>query len=362
MNHPVIAVALSGGVDSLVSGFLLKQKYKHVFGIHFVTGYEHPPADIDTLKKQLDLPIYVIDLSKQFEQKVVQYLVQTYLSGKTPNPCLICNRDVKFGELLNAAKSLGADYLATGHYAVVVNSISFPGKTIPHAFLEKGKDPVKDQSYFLSLLSEQQLNNIIFPLAGMLKQDVKALAKSVGIEPVQSKESQDICFIRNRHLSDFILEKQHQKPESGPIVDMTGKTVGRHQGLHQFTIGQRRGINCPASEPYYVKKIDISANRLIVCFKKDLSTSTLDVEQINWNDLRQGKIENIVTKIRYAHKGARSTLILNGPVPNHTDSGHADTANPEGIVMFDTPQNAVTPGQGAVFYDENRVLGAGIIK
>ncbi len=367
MNQPVIAVALSGGVDSLVSGYLLKQKYKHVFGIHFITGYEEPPADIEALEQQLDLPIHVIDLSKQFEQKVVQYLVQTYMSGKTPNPCLICNRDIKFGELLKAAQSLGADYLATGHYAVIVNALSFPDRAIPRAYLEKGRDPIKDQSYFLSLLSGQQLEKIIFPLAGMLKQDVKALAESVGIAPVQSKESQDICFIGSKHLSDFILKKQQRKPEPGPIVDMTGKIVGRHQGLHQFTIGQRRGINCPASEPYYVKKIDIFKNKLMVCFKKDLSASTLDVEQISWNDPRQGKIENIVTKIRYAHKGAASTLILNGPVPRHADSGHPDIDppdmdKPEGTVIFDTPQNAVTPGQGAVFYDGNRVLGAGIIK
>ncbi|MFH2058065.1 MAG: tRNA 2-thiouridine(34) synthase MnmA [Pseudomonadota bacterium] len=347
MKHPVVAIALSGGVDSLVSGYLLKQKYKHIFGIHFITGYEREPTDLVKLEHQLGFDIHTIDLSFQFEKQVVQYIVKTYLLGKTPNPCLICNREIKFGELLNYARAMGADYLATGHYATIVNPVSFPDQNILHNYLEKGKDQIKDQSYFLSLLTEQQLEHIIFPLAGMIKQDVKALAKSVGISPIQPSESQDICFIHDNNLAQFILQKEQIQPEPGPIIDIQGKIVGRHNGLHQFTIGQRRGINCPSTEPYYVQKIDMAANQLVVCFKKDLSTQIMMVDKINWNSSLSGTIDNITTKIRYAHKGALSTLTLDKNF---------------GRVIFNQPQNAVTPGQGAVFYKENRVLGAGIIQ
>ncbi|MBU8910122.1 MAG: tRNA 2-thiouridine(34) synthase MnmA, partial [Desulfobacterales bacterium] len=194
MRNPVIAVALSGGVDSLVSGYLLKRKYKHVFGIHFTTGYEKRPVDIVRLEKLLGFPVTGIDLSKIFEKKIIQYFVRTYLEGKTPNPCIVCNKEIKFGELLRCAQSMGGDFLATGHYATIINPISFPDKKISRCYLEKGSDPLKDQSYFLSLLAADQLEKIIFPLAGMAKKDVKQFAKSNHLTPIHSSESQDICF------------------------------------------------------------------------------------------------------------------------------------------------------------------------
>lgn len=347
MKHPVIAVALSGGVDSLVSGYLLKQKYKHVFGIHFKTGYEKDATDLTMLENQLGIPVTCIDLSKKFEEKVIQYFINTYLQGKTPNPCVICNKEIKFGELLKCSQDMGADYLATGHYATIVNPISFPDQEISSCYLKKGADPLKDQSYFLSMLSENQLEKIIFPLAGMVKEDVKRLAVSKGIAPSLPSESQDICFIHDNNFSGFILEKQAMTPQQGNIVDYTGKIVGRHNGLHQFTIGQRRGINCPATEPYYVKQIDIKNNILHVCFKKDLSEKKMHVDNLCWNYSGHNPILDIITKIRYSHKGAVSTLTLNGS---------------SGKVVFEEPQNAITPGQAAVFYKEKRVLGAGIIQ
>ena len=347
MKNPVIAVALSGGVDSLVSGYLLKLKYKHVFGIHFTTGYEKEPANLSLLEKQLKFPVTSIDLSETFEKKVVQYFIQTYLEGKTPNPCIICNKKIKFGALLKHAQNMGADFLATGHYATIINPISFPDKNISHCYLEKGTDPLKDQSYFLSLLSEKQLEKIIFPLAGMVKKDVKQFAESKHIRPAHPSESQDICFIHDNNFPRFILEKQGICPQHGDIVDMNKKIVGRHKGLHKFTIGQRRGINCPASEPYYVKHIDIKNNVLKVCFKNDLSGQKFTVAQINWNFSDQKIIPDIITKIRYSHKGAISTLTLKGSL---------------GEVVFNKPQNAITPGQAAVFYKDTRVLGAGIIQ
>ncbi|MBU1340288.1 MAG: tRNA 2-thiouridine(34) synthase MnmA [Proteobacteria bacterium] len=347
MKHPVVAVALSGGVDSLVSGYLLKQKFKHVFGIHFTTGYEKEPASVELLEKQLGFPVTIVDLSKTFEKKVVHYFIQTYLEGKTPNPCIICNKEIKFGELLQHALNMGADFLATGHYATIVNPLSSPDKTICQCYLEKGSDPLKDQSYFLSLLSCDQLEKIIFPLAGMTKKEVKKLAESNRIAPTHPSESQDICFIQDNNFSRFIIDKQGLLPKHGNIIDMDGRILGQHTGLHQFTVGQRRGINCPAGEPYYVKHIDIQNNVLRVCFKKDLSADKLTIAHINWNFSDQTVIPDIITKIRYSHKGALSTLTLNGL---------------EGQVVFDEPQNAITPGQAAVFYKDKRVLGAGIIQ
>ncbi len=358
MNDPVVAIALSGGVDSLVSGFLIKKKYKKVFGIHFTTGYEKRPVNAKDLEKQLGFPVHTVDLSQIFEAQVVQYFISTYLKGKTPNPCVICNQKIKFKALWEKARALGANAIATGHYATIVNSLSFPHENISQPFLAKGADPVKDQSYFLSMLKPDQMERIIFPLAGFTKSRVKAMAKENNLTPITPGESQDICFIPDKDFSQFIVEKNNLTPASGNIVDIHGKKVGTHKGLHTFTIGQRRGINCPASEPYYVQHIDLSNNTLKVCFKKDLAQKQMQVEKIVWNypltDLTNNngtretpEILNVTTKIRYSHKGAVAKL-----------TPHNDLCN----VVFEEPQFAVTPGQAAVFYKDDRVLGAGIIK
>lgn len=177
MAPPVVAVALSGGVDSLVAGYLIKQAHKNVFGIHFTTGFEKISVDVNALELQLGFPVHTIDLSQVFEQEVVAYFMNTYLEGRTPNPCVVCNQKIKFGALLNEARALGADALATGHYATIVNPLSFPDRNISNSWLEKGADPLKDQSYFLSMLSADQLEQILLPLAGYSKLQVKAVAK-----------------------------------------------------------------------------------------------------------------------------------------------------------------------------------------
>ena len=361
-KNNVVAVALSGGVDSLVSGYLLKKEYKHVFGVHFTTGYEKECMDLTGLEKQLGFPVNHVDLSKEFEKNVVQYFIDTYLQGKTPNPCLICNKKIKFGALLEHAQNMGADYLATGHYASVVNQICSPvsdsglsqDNGMNDCYLEKGKDLLKDQSYFLSMLSKSQLAKIIFPLAQMSKKSVKQFAESRNIKPLHKKESQDICFIYQNRFPEFIQEKCNIIPEPGDILNTDNKIVGHHQGLHKFTIGQRRGINCPAKEPYYVQNIDIKNNILRVCFKKDLAQQKLKFADIVWNgssdlELSHEKtiIKDIITKIRYSHKGGLSTLSLNKDY---------------GELVFDQPQNAITPGQAAVFYKDTRIIGAGIIQ
>ena len=347
MPSPVVAIALSGGVDSLVSGFLIKKAHKNVFGIHFTTGYETTPIDVNALEKQLGFQVFAIDLSSVFEKKVVQYFMSTYLEGKTPNPCLICNRQIKFGALLDKAFALGADAIATGHYATIVNPLSFPNQNISNSWLEKSADPLKDQSYFLALLEPHQLDKIILPLAGYTKTQVKALAKENNLIPTTPGESQDICFIHDTGFSQFIIKKKGIIPKPGNIKDIHGKTVGTHKGLHAFTIGQRRGLNCPASEPYYVQHIDLATNTLVVCFKQDLAQTKMQVENIVWNYPDHQEISTMTTKIRYSHQGAISHIVRDGSA---------------GQVIFDLPQLAITPGQAAVFYEENRVLGAGIIQ
>ncbi|MCG8635205.1 MAG: tRNA 2-thiouridine(34) synthase MnmA [Desulfobacterales bacterium] len=347
MGSPVVAIALSGGVDSLVSGFLIKQAYKEVFGIHFTTGYETRPVDTKALETQLGFPVHTMDMSQIFEQEVVDYFISTYMAGKTPNPCLICNEKIKFGALLSHAVKLGADALATGHYATIVNRFSRPDLPPGAAWLEKGADPKKDQSYFLSRLRSDQLDRLIFPLATTTKTKVKEIARKHGLVPSVPSESQDICFIHETSFAGFINRKKGLDPSPGNIVDADGKIVGTHKGLHTFTVGQRRGINVPAPEPYYVRRINMADNTLEVCFKKDLGRSEMDVDDIIWNYSDKTKILNLTTKIRYAHQGADSTLTRKGT---------------KGHVHFNTPQNAITPGQGAVFYMGNRVLGAGIIQ
>ena len=302
--------------------------------------------DLENLEGQLGFPITRIDLSEEFERTIVRYFVDTYMDGKTPNPCLYCNQEIKFGLLLEHAQRLGADYLATGHYATIVNSIS-ANRPVPQPWLEKGTDPKKDQSYFLSRLTPKQLDRVIFPLAGFTKSRVKALAKENGLSPLTQGESQDICFIPDQSFSDFILKKLPEPPKPGPIKDISGKVVGQHKGLHAFTIGQRRGINCPAAEPYYVKKIDVKTNTLVVCFKKDLGDRHMGVGNLRWNISLPPDPMVLETKIRYNHPGAMASVSI-----------EKDRA----LVEFQEPQFAVTPGQAAVFYQDNRVVGSGIIQ
>lgn len=346
MNQPSVAVALSGGVDSLVSGHLLKQQFSRIFGIHFITGYETRMVNLEGLKQQLGFDIFTLDLSGRFEKEVVKYFVTTYLKGKTPNPCLVCNQKIKFGALLAEARRLGADFLATGHYATVVNRATFPDRHLTAPWLEKGEDPRKDQSYFLSRLTPEQLDRVIFPLAGTNKDAVKDIAAREGLRPEHPSESQDICFIHDS-FSRFIIQKKGLTPQKGPIRDLSGKRVGTHKGLHTFTVGQRRGINCPASEPYYVHTIDLAHNTLHVCFKQDLARSDMGVDDIIWNDSDTSGIQEVTTKIRYSHQGAASRL---------------ERKRTRGRVIFEIPQNAVTPGQAAVFYKGTRVAGSGIIQ
>ncbi|RJP80662.1 MAG: tRNA 2-thiouridine(34) synthase MnmA [Desulfobacteraceae bacterium] len=354
---PRTAVAISGGVDSLTAALLLKQNGHDVMGVHFITGFEtrfmnqqdrktrhphhHPVVDkMKIMEDQLGIPISVLDCRKEFQEHVVQYFITSYLEGRTPNPCLVCNSRIKFDILLQYAKSLGAERLATGHY--VQKHMDHDGT----AHLLKGDDPRKDQSYFLAFLSQEQLMDACFPLGSMHKANVIKIAEENGLKPVTHKESQDICFIHGNSYVDFFQDRNILfRP--GMIIDKHGKTIGKHNGLHHFTIGQRRGINCPAPNPYYVLQLDTTNNRLIVGEIEDLFSSVCKAENINWIIKPSSFPITCSVKIRYHHKPAPATIT--------EDDLNAAT------ISFQTPQLSVTPGQGAVFYIGNEVIGGGWI-
>lgn len=336
-----IAIAVSGGIDSLVAAYLLKKSHGDLIGIHFSTGYENQPGNILALEDQLRIPIHQIDLGDEFQEKVIDYFTAAYLQGITPNPCLVCNRHIKFGSLMKAARDLGADCLATGHYAGIRR---IPGNA---PALVKGLDPLKEQSYFLSMLTGEQLKHSMFPLADLTKAQVRQIALEQGLVPNDKKESQDICFMHNRSVDEFISARSGYKPRPGDIVLTDGTCIGKHTGLVGFTIGQRRGINCPGPRPYYVAALDTKANRLVVGFKEDLLKQSLVAANLHFPAPIPDNPVRVTTKIRYSHPGAPSLLTV---------------ANGTARVLFDQPQNAVTPGQAAVFYDGDRVLGAGIIQ
>jgi len=347
-----IAIALSGGVDSLVTAHILKSKGYDIIGVHFLTGYEPPSPDpslnknytdqlIAYLESSLGIEVLAYDCRGYFQEQVVDYFVGTYQAGKTPNPCIKCNPAIKFGVLLDKARQLGADHLATGHYA----GIKKGADGIYH--LLKGFDSTKDQSYFLSRLSQNQLSRALFPLSGFTKDKTRQYAKENGLIPFTKTESQDICFITKNNYSDFLEKQKGFKSNPGPIEDIDGNVIGKHSGLHNYTIGQRRGINCPASEAYYVVKINVAKNCLIVGSKETLFKNACLVKDINWIQRSPDNPLKLHTRIRYRHKEVPSTLI---PVDNQTAR-----------VEFEMPQSSITPGQAAVFYKEDEILGGGWI-
>ncbi len=349
---PITAVAISGGVDSLMTACLLKEQGHQVFGIHFITGFEtdscfiqgrtesdqHP---IFGIGNQLSIPVEIVDIRSEFQANIVDYFTRTYQRGQTPNPCMRCNPTIKFGIILSLAQRRGAQKLATGHYAVIKKDHT--GSY--HLF--KGEDRRKEQSYFLARLTADQLACALFPLGTMRKAQIKAMAAQRGLHPVTRGESQDVCFIRDNSYGGFLKNQDGFKPQPGLIEDMSGKIIGQHEGLHLFTIGQRRGINCPAAASYYVIRLDVQRNRLIVGAKQDLLSSECRVDRINWIGDAPESPKELYVRVRYRSQEVAATIL---PVEK-------DTA----VVRFKAPQAAITPGQGAVFYRGDEVLGGGWI-
>ena len=348
-----VAVALSGGVDSTVAAALLKKANCCVIGLFFQTGHEGPPGLASASKPgdrpemwaqkaadQVGIPLEVIDCSQLFQKEVVGYFIDAYRSGQTPNPCIICNQRIKFGFILERAMALGASILATGHYVRTGQG------TNGQPCLLKGVDQAKEQSYFLAFLTQKQLGQAAFPLGNYTKTQVREIAKACGLVNVRRRESQELCFIKGPSYTHFLFNLEGFSSKRGAIVDTKGDVLGHHQGLHAYTIGQRRGIGISGPEPYYVLRLDRKENRLLIGTKSELAASECTVTHIHWIDVQfPQKAIPVKTRIRYRHREAASILT---PIGDN-----------KAIVRFFQPQYAITPGQAAVFYQGDRVLGGG---
>lgn len=364
MGKTRVAVAMSGGVDSSVAAALLQKQGYEVIGLTMqlwpreqITESETSCCGIGAVEDakrvaaKLSIPHYVVNCRELFEKKVIIPFCRQYLSGQTPNPCIRCNDLIKFDYLLKKAKSLGAQYLATGHYA----QIKYDRKTKRYHLL-KGKDAKKDQSYFLYTMTQQQLAHILFPLGIYTKDRVRALARGWGLATADRPESQEICFIPDNDYHRFLKTRlpagkagMQTEVKPGLITDSSGKVLGTHQGIAFYTIGQRKGLGIAAAYPLYVKTIDQKRNMLVIAPKQDIYEKNLLADKINFIAIKElSKPMSARAKIRSAHKAANCTI---SPVRQKNKVR----------VEFITGQWAITLGQAVVFYTGNKVLGGGTI-
>jgi tRNA-specific 2-thiouridylase len=350
-----VVVAMSGGVDSSVAAYLLaKQGYK-VVGLFMRTGAHHPPTaphhkqgccsaidagDARRVADRLDLPFYALDFEQDFE-RIIDYFADEYLAGRTPNPCVVCNNWLKFGKLWSYGKQLQADYVATGHYARIVERNGSDE-------LHRAVDPDKDQSYVLAGLRRSILPHVLFPIGGLCKDEVRAIAREVGLAVADKPDSVEICFVPDGDHGALIRRRRPALHTAGMFVDSAGRELAEHPGIENFTIGQRKGLGYAAGKRRYVLKIVPQDNTIVLGDRDELLAGGLLASRVNWLvDPPSGPLR-CAAKIRYRHP----------PAPAHV------IALPQGgaQVVFDEPQSAITPGQAVVFYEGPRVLGGGWIE
>ena len=352
-----VVVAMSGGVDSSTAAWFLKEEGYEVIGATMCIGEVDKArggparccslADIEDARRvalQLGIPFYVFHLREEFEKAIIRYFCEEYTRGRTPNPCILCNEKVKFGSFLKMALELDADFIATGHYA----RLEFDERIGRH-FLKKGVDRRKDQSYVLFSLTQDQLGRTLFPLGERRKEEVRHQALQLGLPVHDKPESQEVCFIQESSYHPFLSERLERSFGPGPIVDRQGKVLGEHKGIPFYTIGQRRGLRLAKGKPLYVIKIDSEKNRIVVGGEEEVYGDTFIVDSLNWIVPRQMiPFCHTQVKIRYNHPGSEASISPRGE----------DALE----VKFKSPQKAITPGQAAVFYDGETVLGGGWIK
>ena len=339
-----VLIGMSGGVDSSVAAALLKQQGYEVLGFHmrlWPSGDSAAAADAQMVCEKLGIPFFLFSFEELFQDRVISDFVDEYAKGRTPNPCVQCNKFLKFGAVFDKMHALGADYVATGHYAKVVQQ---DGRFL----LCQSKDCLKDQTYMLYHLSQEQLSHILMPLGDLTKEEVRAIAKEKDLPVASKSDSQDICFLEGSRLRDFFSAWAPQLLKEGDITDGSGQILGRHHGTCLYTIGQRRGLGVASDRKLYVSRIDAAANRVVLEDQSSLFCSKLLASHVNYIPFdRLSSPIKADTKIRYSARTAKALL---SPAPGGV------------TVEFDAPQRAVTPGQAVVFYDGDLVIGGGTIE
>lgn len=352
-SNKKVFVAMSGGVDSSVAATLLKERGFDVHGIHIKMwsdpeipcNFKEDRLDAMRVAAHIDIPFETWDFTKEYKKAVVEYMVHEYATGRTPNPDVMCNKQIKFGFFLKEAVARGADFIATGHY-VRCRSLRTGVRK-----LERARDLNKDQSYFLWTLTQDQLRHCLFPIDEYTKPEVREMARKLGLPTAEKKDSQGICFIGEINVRDFL--KRFIKVDPGPIVTTSGKAIGEHEGLSFYTIGERRGLGIGGGIPYYISAKHFPTNTLVVAegpYDKKLFSKKLTAGDINWISDKTPELPlRCEARIRY-RQALQHCSIVRSVTRNTLE------------VTFDEPQRAVTSGQSIVFYDEEEMLGGGVIR
>lgn len=354
-----VLVGMSGGVDSAVAAALLMDQGYEVIGVTLNLWDGKRESDCNTGKTccsledvedaravayHIGIPFYVLNMKDLFKEKVIDYFIDSYLKGETPNPCVACNHYIKFDAMLEKAISLGCDYISTGHYA----RKGFDPES-GRFLLKKAADHTKDQSYVLYMLKQNQLEKLIFPLGDMMKADTRKIAKEKGLRVFEKADSQDICFVEDGTYGDFIREHANREIPDGLFVDRDGKVLGRHKGIVEYTIGQRKGLGLASDSPYYVVEKDILTNTVILAHKADSLVKTFIAKDMNYISMEQPtsgfKAE---IKVRYSAKESAAVIL---PMENN-----------RARIEFESPQSFVAPGQIVVLYENDCIIGGGIIE